>query len=534
MNANGGFVLRAPWYVRERQDFSLRSSKALRPEIQMYDSPQFVKRLLKDPRDSLLPDKDDDFWSYPVPNTPSITAKGRERFATFKLVRTKLRKLYQPGHDRFYAVVVEVFCDKPGLPRAGSHTDFEVGLVMRRRNTSVFGQRRPVRRLARNLLVEMAKQENITLDPDAEPDADVRDVFWADMAARQRFEEDNADLLATVTAHTDIQAWMVGDAGGQWRGLGEAPPAARPPDAEEEFPMWRIPPNPDDCDAAQTRSLWFGTVPTYSADHWVDEKGEVAPKLDDHGVYELQCFVRMKPEPGKEDCPPKMYWSYPSEPFRLAAPFDPDGTKNHNVSIAAPDLRRLAARAAQKAGPGGVRIMTPPKSQFVFNPSKIPEQGQGRIGPGGGICMFAFELFFLVALFLFLMFSIVIVLAFQLWFLLALRFCIPPSISFTAVADFFAAGGVLADLNLAVNAQLKLDFDAAFGTESELLAAGDRSPSWAEQLDAAKDPVTATKIFSNDASLTEALVLANDPSDALEPEPLPTETKPEDPLCAVP
>ena len=47
-------------------------------------------------------------------------AHGRERFATYKLHTTKMRKLFQPTHDRYYAVVVEVFCDEPGLPRAGA------------------------------------------------------------------------------------------------------------------------------------------------------------------------------------------------------------------------------------------------------------------------------------------------------------------------------------------------------------------------------------------------------------------------------
>ena len=42
-------------------------------------------------------------------------AHGRERFATHKLHTTKMRKLFQPTHDRYYAVVVEVFCDEPGL-----------------------------------------------------------------------------------------------------------------------------------------------------------------------------------------------------------------------------------------------------------------------------------------------------------------------------------------------------------------------------------------------------------------------------------
>ncbi|MCY0906005.1 hypothetical protein [Arthrobacter sp. H14-L1] len=535
MSGHDDFVLRAPWYVRERQPaFGLRDRRALRPQIQMYDNAQFVKnRLLPDPRDSLKATKDD-FWSYPVPNTPSLSAKGRERLATSRLLHTKLRKLYQPTHERFYAVVVEVFCDAPGLPRAGSHTDIEVRMVMRRQHTSVTGQRKPVRRLARNLLVEMAKSEDISFDADQEPDADIRDVWWADAAWHRRFAEDNADLLAEVGGHTDAQAWMVDGAGsGQWRTLGTPPGKGRSPDTEEEFPMWRLPPRREDCAEARTRSLWFGIIPTFSGAHWVDGDKKVQPKLDDHGIYELQCFVRQPAPRGQEQCPPKIWWGEPSEPFRLAAPFDPDGTKNHVVSITLPDLRRLAARAGQPQGPGGARMITPPRSQFVFNPfNGIPKSGTGKIGGGGGICTFAFELFFMVAFFLFLMFLPIVIFAFQLWWMLALRFCIPPSISFSLMATFFAQGKLLAAVE--ADAQLSLKFDAAFGTDSAVLESADQSPGWAKQLDDVKAPVSGVKVFSNDSALTGAMVAANNPADAVKPAPPPVETKPDDPLCPSP
>ncbi|MEO8220347.1 MAG: hypothetical protein ABI563_06145 [Specibacter sp.] len=532
MSGHDGFVLRSPWYVREREPaFGLRDRRALRPQIQMYDNPAFVKnQLMADPRDSLKATVDD-FWSYPVPNTPSLNAKGRERLATSKLVHTKLRKLYQPTHERFYAVVVEVFCDAPGLPRAGSHDDIEVRMVMRRQHTAMTGQRKPIRRLARNLLVETAKSQDITIDDDVKSDADIRDVWWADAAWRRRFEEDNAELLAEVGAHTDAQGWMVDAAGsGRWRTLGTQPGAGGSPGTEEDFPLWRLPPREEDCEAARTRSLWFGVVPTFSASHWVDAAGAIQAKLDDHEIYELQCFVRQPAPRGKEHCPPKVWWGEPSEPFRLAAPFDPDGTKNHVVSITLPDLRRLAARAGQPQGPGGARMITPPQSQFVFNPLKgIPESGAGKIGSGGGICTFAFELFFMVAFFLFLMFMPIVVFAFQLWWMLALRFCIPPAISFSAMADFFAEGKLIADIKL--DAELSLDFDAAFGTSKEMPDA-QRSPTWADELDAVEDPVTHAKVFSTDSKLTAAMVAANDPAGAVQPTPPPVESKPDDPLCA--
>lgn len=514
MSAEVGFALRAPWYVRERGEFGLRDPRALRPEIQMYDNPQLVKRLLADPRDSLAFDElGDDVWSYPVP-VAFGQGHGRERFATSRLVHTKLRKLYQPSHQRFYALVVEVFCDSPGLPRAGRHTDFQVGFVMRRQRTTIAGGKRPVRQLARELMDQLMKDQHDGVVVDREPDRDLRDLWWADCAERRRFEEDNADLLRELTVHTDDQAWMIGPAGGEWRTVGTPPEQDRPADSEQTFPMWRIPPGEKDCDAARTRSLWFGLVPTYARD--LDDKRR--PKLDDHAIYELQCFVRVPPPRGHEHCPPKIYWSQPTRPFRLAGPYDPDGTKNHGVSITVPDLRRLAARAAQPPGPGGVQINTPPKSQLVFNPfNGIPESGSGSIGAGGGACTYALELFFIVAMFLFLLFLPIVVFVFQLWWLLALRFCFPlPALSFSLLEAYFAAGKKLTDLPAAKDGEAdRAKLDAILG--ADLVTKLSTEPT-----------------FTNDETLFGDLVAASDPYDALSPTSPMCESKPDDPLCATP
>lgn len=507
------FALRAPWYARERNDFDLRSPLALRPEIQKYDSTQFAQRLLADPRDSLSY-VEDDHWSYPVPVPP--TGAGRERFATHRLVTTPLRKLYQPSHERYYVVVVEVFCDQPGLPRAGAHDDLEAGFVVRRQCASVTGNKKPVRKLARELLAELAKDQ-LDVDLTETPDRDVRDLWWADVARRRQFEQDHEELLRRVDGHAEAQAWMVGAAGGQWRAVDTPPAAGRPDDAEEELPMWRIPPGPADCEAARTRSLWFGVIPTYSAEHWIDAGGRTRTKLDEHAIYEIRCFVRQQPPPGHEHCPPTVSWSEPSPPFRLADPMDPDGTKNHSVSFSTPDLRRLAARAGKKQGPGGAHVTTPPGSALTPMPFKdIPSSG-GSPGPGGSICTFALELFFIVAFFLFLLFLPIILFAFQLWWMLALRFCIPPSLSFGVVADFFAAGGVLADLGTAATVEVTVAIDEMVGL-----------PGGAVLL---KDNVD----FSAQPDQLEDLVDAMDPRGAqLAPTPPPLETKPEDPLCAGP
>jgi hypothetical protein len=435
-----GFTLRAPWYVRERGQFDLNDPRSLRPSLQKYGSSQFVKQLLADPRDSLQ-FLAEDRWSYPVPITPT-TAHGRERFATYKLHTTKIRKLFQPTHDRYYTVVVEVFCDQPGLPRAGKRTDLEVGFVMRRHQARLVGDPKKVRQLARNYLVKAAQQSYGVL-PSATFE-DSTDVYYAEEAWQQEFSEDNGDLLSAVKADHQVQAWLVNDAGGVWRDLGADPEPGEKPRVEEEVAMFRLPADPAGCDPDGSRSLWFGVVPTYSGEHWTAPDGTLATKLDEHEIYEIVCFVRQRRPPAERDCPPLVWWGKPTRPFRLAAPFDPDGTKNRSVTITTPDLRRLAARAGQKLGPGGVRIVTPPGSGLPPPPvSALSSPTKQSLGAGDSICFFAFELFFLVALFLFLLFLPIIVILFQLWWMLALRFCIPPSISFTVLATFLAGGGDL-------------------------------------------------------------------------------------------
>jgi hypothetical protein len=520
------FAFRAPWYVREREHVGLRNARALRPAIQMYDSPRFVQQVTNDPRDSLA-FTPDDRWSFPVPVAFPGPGPGRARFATYQMVTTGLRKLYQPNHSRFYLVVVELFCDEPGLPRAGPHRDVTVRFAMRRRQLQVSGAPPSVRRLARELMLDLLRHQHAGLQlapraAAATPDVD--DLWWADRAARERFSEDHADLLNAVTAHVDSQAWLVDSVtgAGRWTALADEEPT----ETEQTFPMWRLPDRPDVCPAANTRSLWFGLVPTYSADHWLDPDpaagGRPVPKLDSQAIYELVCSVTQPPAAGQEQCPPKVWWSAPTEPFRLAAPYDPEGTKNRLVSISAPDFRALAARAGNPAGPGGLAITTPPGSQMQFNPfGGIPKPGQGSMGGSGGVCTFAFELFFIVALFLFFMFMPIVVFVFQLWWMLALRFCLLRlDTKFAALATFFAGAHVslLADLEADANAGAALD---------DVL--GVPQPSGAPPVAAAA--LAASPNFSADPTLTEDLVTASDPALVPTVTPLPAETKPDDPLC---
>jgi hypothetical protein len=526
------FAFRAPWYVRERVGFGLRDPRALRPVLQKYDSTRFVKQVTTDPRDSLRFTKEDK-WSYPVPVTFPAPGVGRQRFATSKLVRTNLRKLYQPNHDRFYLVLIELFCDTPGLPRAGSHTDVDVRFVLRRQKTAVNGNRPQMRKLARELLLDLLKKQHRGAEPtenSATVTGDIDDLWFADAAARERFVLDNGDLLSAVSAEVSEEGWLV-DATtgkGRWAPLHERTAT----EEEETHPMWRLPDEAAGCDAAKSRSLWFGVVPTYSGEHWFpDPKGRPQPKLDEHAIYQIWTVVTEKPAPGREKCPPnRSYSDVPSEPFRLAAPYDPEGTRNHKISISAPDFRTLAAAAGQGPGSGGLAINTPPGSQMKFNPfNGIPKPGSGSMG-NGGVCTFAFELFFIVALFLFLMFLPIVVFVFQLWWMLALRFCFPRlQLEMSALATFF--GSAHGDILVDAKAQVSAELNAVFGvTVPPATAPNPPDPGIVESLQQApdfKDKTVAGKVLKD-------LVLAVDPATVPKTKQLPAEHKPSDPLCPVP
>lgn len=522
-------AFRAPWYERARHYSTVNDTPTLRPVIQKYDDTGFVNRLIADPQDSLEFDADD-LWSYPVPVTFPASGKGRERFATSRLVTTQLRKLYQPSHQRFYAIVVELFCDTPGLPRAGKHNDLTVEFAIRRRDTTVLGQLPEVRKLARALMLTMLHAEDSRLDYDKivgsdSPElkrlkhgriADREDLWFADRLARERFEEDQEDLLKAVTAHSANQIWLTNSKTGRGRWV-KTDVTPEIDESEQRMPMWRIPPDKA-CEADRTRSLWFGVVPTYSADHWNDPAaGRSVPKFDERAIYEIICIATQKQPLGHEHCA-KSWESVASEPFRFAAPYDPDGTKNRRVSITAPDLRELLARVGKPAGPGGLAITTPPGSQFKFNPfGTVPKLG-GSLGAGGGVCTFAFELFFIVALFLFLMFLPIVVLVFQLWWLLALRFCFPRlDVSMNALATFFAGAHVMTEITGGSQEAI----DANTGLHAML---GD---SEADQLIAA----AGSGEFQDDAATAQAFVQMIDPKNAALDDTTKTLDHVDDPLC---
>jgi len=520
-----GLVLRTPWYACERGGTDRFDPSAARPVLQKYDTPDFVKRLLRDPSDSLAWDPEADVWGYPFPVPEPERGTGRLRFRTHRMVRPGPRKLLQAAHERFYAVVVEVFCHEPGLPRPRPDADLEVDFVLRRRNVDIHAPSPMVRRLARDLTTQLvAAQHHQVVGPLR--DHDVDQVLHGQLAA------DTCVLPDGIASDVRVEGWFTGPGGHRrWRDLAQPLPAGLDL-VEQTYPMWRLPAPEGACEAAGTRSLWFGLVPTYtgeSADALDDpgadpaarvDKG--APKLDEYAVYELVCFARPTPTRGREQCPTPRVASAPTECFRLAPFFDPDGTRNRHVAVSLPDFRALAARAGEPPGPGGVTITSPPGSQMSFSSGNGNPSGGSVGGNVPQVCTFAIELFFIVAMFLFLMFKPIVVLLFQLWWMLALKFCLPPDLQAIAqLKGHFTAGGTLATLK-----------DAPVPPPPAQPAS-----AWKGQLDAllgsngmtaALAALPADRFKQADAG---DLVAAVDPTDRAKPTP-PTSLPPvEDPLC---
>jgi hypothetical protein len=123
-----------------------------------------------------------------------------------------------------------------------------------------------------------------------------------------------------------------------------------------------------------------------------------------------------------------------------------------------PDLKALEAQSAalppNQLAP--FRMVSPPDSNLEVTADK-----EGKVkshDKSSQICSFSIPLITIVATFVFKLFLPVVTLLFGLFFLLKLKFCIPPSISLSA--------GVAAELNATLQLGLDVSVDAklAVGT----------------------------------------------------------------------
>ncbi|APV49323.1 hypothetical protein BWI17_06290 [Betaproteobacteria bacterium GR16-43] len=395
------------------------------------------------------------------------------KLARVRAAPSALRKLFLPAHDRHYLVVCELHCDIPGFPTVPRDEACQAGFVVRRRKVTVPASLAPEAATRSAKLQEM-EADLAVLETLAQPAPGAVTPRAADLLRRQREEAARVARRETLRlgagaaswdAYLDAQRRAVGAKRAQLRewfvaqNLDGQVQAWLPGPAFDPRPRWTtlqgpeelsdtthargeaffalVPLVPDprlkDHDAAG-RTIYFGVVPTVFGDH--DAEGHA--RLDDQSTYEIRCFVRRhdpehpRPE-GAPDCCGEVTWSAPTEPYRLAPPFDLLGTAQRPVTIQMPDLGELAAQVA--ARPRGklspVKFVQPQH----LSPNILAGIPTPSVPGGPAICFFSIPLITIVALFLLNIFLPIVVLIFNLWFLLALRFCITPQVSVSAGLD---------------------------------------------------------------------------------------------------
>lgn len=496
-----------PWYRWPRPGLP-EDGRVSRPAIQKFAGDDFIADFLDRPQRSLKYDERIDVVNnYDMVVNKSklagklaaflrLDAEGRPLDASTgvtdsyraRLAPSDLRKLYQPAHDRHYLITCELHCDAPGFPRVDRRQVCQAGFVVRRRRavlptgvdpSSVTARAAETRKLEADWL-ELLELDAAARDTAASPDAldnararqaqraaaaGVKD--WATLLATRRAALDAErraldDWYKDKNIRVEIDGWFPdareGRAPGNrgaWRPLVEAEQTAAELAGERVYPLYALVPDPrDTAHDAAGRTLYYGTVPTASAEH--DRAGRA--RFDDQTTYEARCFVRAhRPCPGRAgrvpDCDGALIWSQRTEPYRVAAPFDVLGAANRPISIKMPDLRELAAQAASR--PRG--RLSPVR--FIQPQQLAPEVGAsgvdgGKLG-GEAICSFSIPLITLVALFVLNLFLPIVVFIFNLWFLLVFRFCIPPKLEFGAGLDAALAvtpPGVDLDADFQVNA----------------------------------------------------------------------------------
>ena len=488
MNGNGEhpWILVAPWYRWPRPG-EAPYGRLTAPALEKFAAPTFVNDFLKEPQRSLLY-ADEDF----VHTVELKSPRPKRSLSSLVRVKTGRRKVFLDTHGRFYLVVCELHCDEPGLPMVARDKVCEAGLVVRRR---VAPAPPAARKALSAALAETTALEarvaglrgvvpttrggraigsigSVLTSALAKSGADEISSAEADLAASRAALQSLASFYGVAL---ELQGWVPSEHKGigAWRQVPETPREI----VEEIFPLYPLIPDPAIRDhSARGRTIYFGVLPAGSSD--LDEQGN--PRFEDRSLYEVRCFVRRHkpccPKTGQRgDCPGPLVWSRPTEVYQLAAAMDLDGTSHKPVTIQLPDLPALEAQAAaMKVGEGvGVRMVAPAKSSLEFKTDADGKPINGSVG-GAAICSFSIPLITIIATFVLKLFLPIVVLLFGLWWMLKLKFCIPPSfeldaglsaaLSATPPGVDFSAG-----LSVDIDASLKLNLgdEAAAGIEAD-------------------------------------------------------------------
>lgn len=479
------WVLVGPWY-RWPQPGVPASGLGFAPVIQKFAGNDFIARFLAQPQHSLVYDETVDvvqehdfafagkwggrlatFLKLDAFGRPLVDPQGKPRApnANEALYRprpapSRLRKLFQPTHDRHYLVTCELHCNEAGFPRVDRRKVCQAAFVLRRRRSlpgsatadEIATANAPVRKAQADLFELQQLQataQDMSLSTGEREHASSRmqrlataeSTSWAGLLDKRKAAI--ADATATYDAwqrahgvSVRLEGWFPLTDGehtqrGEWREIKpetlDADPGGLKGSGEQTYPLFALVPDPrlTEHDGAG-RTMYHGVVPTQDLQH--DLAGK--PHLDDASTYELRCFVRQHhPCPGRAgkdpDCHGSLTWSAPTAPFRVAAAFDVQGSSNRPITIKLPDLRDLAAQAALR--PRGK--LSP--IHFEQPQHLSPDGGMG----GAAICSFSIPLITIVAMFVLNLFLPIVVFIFQLWFLLAFRFCIPPQVTVSAGID---------------------------------------------------------------------------------------------------
>lgn len=409
------WLLVGPWY-RWSTPNAPTAGRTSAPVFQKYETADLVSEFLKNPQHSLvfLEQEDRVFELTPrLPPLPLLNGKKKQSFSSNLLKNTGIRKLFLDAHKRFYLVVCELHCDVAGFPSVNREQVCEAGFVVRRHS------------------VQVPKS--------------------AEKALRQAVRKGNPEEIQAVAqqhqVQTVLQGWIPSgfDRIGSWQEVPERPLVI----TETIHPLYPLIPDPRAArHAGKGHTLYFGVIPTGSAD--TDPLGNA--RFDDRSLYEIRCYVRRhKPQCPKKitrnDCHGEIIWSQHTEHYQLAAHFDLTGTSNRPVTIQLPDLPTLEAQVASDPSIGrkaSVKMVSPQGSNLETSgdiPTLVAKP------PGAAICSFSIPLITIVASFVFRLFLPIVVLLFQLWWMLALRFCIPPSFSLSASV----AAGIKAEPPLDAN-----------------------------------------------------------------------------------
>ncbi|HJQ69628.1 MAG TPA: hypothetical protein VKA70_11685 [Blastocatellia bacterium] len=492
---NHTWKLVAPWY-RWQQPGLPSAGRVSRPVIQKYDGATFVDEFLKNPQRSLKFTSED--LVHKVVNLPPLVPpfyKGKRRLSESGYVPTSMRKLFLDTHKRFYLVVCELHCDMPGFPSVERDQACEAGFVIRRRVVanlssqaleeaqSVFKRLAQARQVASEYAMMKPENQLALLKKGLAPQGEAMltdaiaaslDKNHSDALAQLAIERENLKQWADkFQVGLQLQGWkQLRDGIGEWSAVAETPQAI----TEQVFNLYPLIPDPrDEKHSAKGRTIYFGVVITGSSD--TTEFGKA--RFDDTTQLEVRCFVRRHKancpkRSQKPDCHGELVWSAPTEVYRLASHFDLVGTSNRPVSMQLPDLKALEAQAAalppNQLAP--FRMVAPPDSTLEVSADEDGNITSSSRASQAQICSFAIPLITIVATFVFKLFLPVVTLLFGLFFLLKLKFCIPPSVELSAdIALELNATlefGVDVDVDVSVDAKLDMGVGAEFKIGNEI------------------------------------------------------------------